>query len=103
MASPQLCEIPEHGPAEYIVSMISQAEVAGFCLACFADFAQAYLQAVAPDRLAPPPKAAPRRSRKATAAAAADANEGGGQDDATGQEQERAAAGIGQSPSGTAD
>lgn len=63
MAQAMTCDGPDGGPADYVVSMIADAEVVAFCGQCFADFCQAYLQAVDPARLAPPPETAPRAAR----------------------------------------
>lgn len=72
VAQQQMCDGPDGGPAIFLVHNIEQGEVNGFCLGCFADFCQAFLQAVDPARLAPPPAKPARKKRTPAAAAVAD-------------------------------
>lgn len=77
MAQPIQCDGPDLEVALYIITNQDTGDILAFCVSCFADFCQAYLTAVAPDRLAPPPAPKARKRRTAAAgAAAADANGG---------------------------
>lgn len=69
MAQPMICDGPDNDLAEYVITMIEQAEVKAFCLSCMADFCQGYLSIVSPDRLAPEPAPRQRKSRAKAAPA----------------------------------
>lgn len=90
MAANIMCDLHEGDQAVFMITMIPEAETVGLCVPCGLDWAQALLQAAAPDRLAKPPARAPR-TRKAKPAAAAAANGSGEQ--VTGNAQEKAAQG----------
>lgn len=72
MAAMPTCDGPDDDPALYMITNLMEAETLALCPSCSADFAQAMLQVLAPDRLAPPPGKPPRGRRSAPAAAAAD-------------------------------
>lgn len=58
------CDGPDDSPAAYLVTDIATGEIVALCIPDMADYCQAVLQVVAPDRLAPPPAAAARRPRR---------------------------------------
>jgi hypothetical protein len=74
MAQPMICDGPDDTLATFIVTMIDEAETVAMCTACTLDWAQAILQALAPERLAPPPKPPARKRRAAAAATIEDEN-----------------------------
>ena len=63
MAAPIMCNGPDGGPADVIITMLADGDTVGLCGPCLTDWAEALLKVMAPERLAPPPAPAARRPR----------------------------------------
>ena len=68
MAAPILCNGPDGGPAVVMITMTADGDTVGLCATCLTDWAEAFLKATAPERLAQPPEAPKRKPRAKPAA-----------------------------------